>query len=29
VGLTSTRGLEIPDLLFMAYQATFRIITAG
>jgi Amt family ammonium transporter len=29
VGLTSTRGLEIPDLLFMAYQATFCIITAA
>src|SRR4051794_38594153 len=29
VGLTSTRGLSIPDLLFMAYQATFCIITAA
>ena len=29
VGLTSTRGLTIPDLLFMAYQATFCIITAA
>src|SRR4249919_132820 len=26
VGLTSTRGLTIPDLLFMGYQATFCII---
>src|SRR3954470_21747145 len=29
VGLHSTRGLEIPDLLFMGYQATFCIITAA
>src|SRR5580765_7820315 len=29
VGLTSTRGLTIPDLLFFAYQATFCIITAA
>jgi Amt family ammonium transporter len=29
VGLDSTRGLQIPDLLFMAYQATFCIITAA
>ena len=27
VGLESTRGLQIPDLLFMSYQATFCIIT--
>ncbi|HEY4346576.1 MAG TPA: ammonium transporter [Gaiellaceae bacterium] len=29
VGLEATRGLQIPDLLFMAYQATFCIITAA
>jgi Amt family ammonium transporter len=29
VGLTADRGLTIPDLLFMAYQATFCIITAA
>jgi Amt family ammonium transporter len=29
VGLTSSRGLEIPDLLFMAYQATFCVVTAA
>ena len=29
VGLDATRGLTIPDLLFMAYQATFCIITAA
>jgi ammonium transporter, Amt family len=29
VGLGAGRGLEIPDLLFMAYQATFCIITAA
>ena len=29
VGLTSTRGLTIPDLLFMAYQATFCISSIG
>ncbi len=29
VGLDSTRGLTIPDLLFFAYQATFCIITAA
>jgi ammonium transporter, Amt family len=29
VGLATARGLTIPDLLFMAYQATFCIITAA
>src|SRR5262249_8902615 len=29
VGLSTARGLTIPDLLFMAYQATFCIITAA
>jgi Amt family ammonium transporter len=29
VGLTATRGLSIPDLLFMAYEATFCILTAA
>ncbi len=29
VGLDAGRGLTIPDLLFMAYQATFCIITAA
>jgi Amt family ammonium transporter len=29
VGLDSTRGLSIPDLVFFAYQATFCIITAA
>ena len=29
VGLGAERGLHIPDLLFMAYQATFCIITAA
>jgi Amt family ammonium transporter len=29
VGLESTRGLTIPDLLFMSYEATFCILTAA